>query len=545
MRDKLEALCSKGRWLSSAMKGLGGKVLLSGAAGGMEVACGLGFVMSSKWMIDIATGVQDGSFRTVALVMSGLVVARLLFASVGDWLGGMLPFEVKVSLRDRLYGHLFRCRWLDLNRYHTGDLLNRANRDVDDVARFASVVLPDVAIVLLQFLVSFAYLCSLDSFLSWWLLALMAACFAGGRLYAGRMHRHVRAVREGDSRVQSAMQEDLQHHALLKALGQVGYRMDFLRRLQNGLGYHVRKRVRLSASSRLMVSAGFGGGYLLVFVWGAYRLSAGDISFGVMAAFLQLVGYIQRPVFDFVSLFPSFVTAYTAIERLQELEVLPEEECGPVVSFSEAPAIRFNKVCFSYPDGTEVFNGFDACFPARRFTAVVGESGVGKTTLVRLLLALASPDSGSISLCGIHGAVLVSPLTRGNFVYVPQGDTLFSGTVRENLWLGHPQATDAEMEEVLRVAEAGFVLDWKDGLDTMLEEAGGGLSEGQMQRIAIARALLCRGRVLLLDEATSALDVHTERRLMANLREYCSGQTVVFVTHHAGVAEACDGVVRL
>ena len=141
--------------------------------------------------------------------------------------------------------------------------------------------------------------------------------------------------------------------------------------------------------------------------------------------------------------------------------------------------------------------------------------------------------------------VLVSPLTRGNFAYVPQGGTLFSGTVRENLWLGHPQATDAEMEEALRVAEAGFVLDWKDGLDTMLEEAGGGLSEGQMQRIAIARALLCRGRVLLLDEATSALDVHTERRLMANLREYCSGQTVVFVTHHAGVAEACDGVVRL
>ena len=545
MASRLKVLYLKGQWLSDAMQGLRWKVLFSGLAGGLEVACSLGFVMASKWMVDIATGAQDGSFKQAALVMSGFIVGRLAFASMGDWLSGMLPFEMKVSLRNRFYAHLLRCRWWNLNRYHTGDLLGRANRDVEDVARFASVVLPDVGIVSLQFLLSFVYLCSLDAALAWWLLVLMVVCLAGGRWYAGRMHRHVRAVREEESRIQSAMQENLQHHAFVKALGRVDDRMKILRKLQDGLRCHVRKRVRLSAASRMMLSVGFGGGYLLVFVWGAYRLGMGEISFGAMAAFLQLVGYIQRPAFDLVSLFPSFVTAYTAIERLQELEALPEEESGSPILLKEAPSIRFRAVSFSYPGGTEVFSSFNACFAAGRFTAVVGESGVGKTTLVRLLLALVPPDSGSVSLCDAHGVVAVSPLTRGNFVYVQQGDALFSGTVRENLWMGNPQATDAEMADMLRVAEAGFVLEWRDGLDTVLEEAGGGLSEGQMQRIAIARALMCRGRVLLFDEATSALDVHTERRLMANLRKCCSGQTVVFVTHHAGVVEACDEVIHL
>ena len=545
MRNTLSSLCFNLKWLLCVMGSLKGKVFFSCVVGGLEIVCSLGFVMASKHMIDVVTGVCKGSFMGIIGVMLFLVVVRLAFAAAGDWLSGMLPFEMKTSLRNRFHEHLLRCRWLEMEQYHTGDLLYRTNRDTDDVARFASVILPDVVIVSLQFLMSFVYLCMLDPVLSWWLLVIIAVCFVGGRLYVGRMHRYVRAVRKEDSRVQSTMQEDLQHHVLIKALGRVSERMGIFQKLQAGLKCHVAKRVRLSVCSRMMAFAGFAGGYLLVFAWGGYRLSEGEISFGLMVASLQLVGYIQRPAFDLVSLAPSFVTAYTAVERLQELEKLPEEECGSSLMVPEAPSIQFEDVSFSYSDGRKVFDRFTATIPAGRFTVVSGESGIGKTTLVRLLLALMPPASGSISLCGAFGKVPVSPLARANFVYVPQGSALFSGTVRENLRFGNPQATDAEMLEALRVAEAGFVFEWKEGLDTVLTEAGGGLSEGQMQRMAIARTLLHPAWIWIFDEATSALDADTERKVVANLRAYCSGRTVVFVTHHVGVVDACDGVIRL
>ena len=208
--------------------------------------------------------------------------------------------------------------------------------------------------------------------------------------------------------------------------------------------------------------------------------------------------------------------------------------------------VRLSDVSFQYDDGEEeVITHLTEDFPPGSLTAILGETGAGKTTLVRLILALVRPTAGSVTLYDGMREVEVSPQTRGNLVYVPQGNTLFSGTIRDNLLLGRPDATDEELWEVLRIACAEFVLSLPEGLDTACGEQGGGLSEGQAQRIAIARSLLRPGSVLLLDEATSALDPETERRMLERLTDARDGRTVIFVTHRTAVLEYCERVLRV
>ena len=277
------------------------------------------------------------------------------------------------------------------------------------------------------------------------------------------------------------------------------------------------------------------------------QLGEGLITFGTMAAFLQLVGKIQQPVLALARLMPAFAGAFTAVDRLQELEEMPTEEAdAEMVRFERVPDVEIRNLSFRYTSGDRlVFRHFSCDFPAGSCTAVVGETGRGKTTLIRLLLALAVPDDGYIRLCADSRSCCVGPETRCNFTYVPQGNTLFSGTVRDNLRMGNPQATEEDMRLALHTAVADFVFDMPGGLDASLGEMGGGLSEGQAQRIAIARALLRPGHIVLLDEATSALDPETELSFMENLRRDYAGRTFIFVTHHRALAEACGRILSL
>ncbi|MDL2210965.1 ATP-binding cassette domain-containing protein, partial [Bacteroides sp. OttesenSCG-928-M17] len=223
------------------------------------------------------------------------------------------------------------------------------------------------------------------------------------------------------------------------------------------------------------------------------------------------------------------------------LEALPAEEMGDKIRFAETPELTLRKVTFRYqPEDKPIFEHLSLSFPAGSQTAIMGETGKGKTTLIRLLLALATPQAGTIRLINGRQEAEVSPLTRCNFVYVPQGNTLFSGTIRDNLLMGNPEATEEEMKGVLHMAVADFVFNLPEGMDTILSEQGGGVSEGEAQRISIARALLRPGSILLFDEATSALDPETEKQLAENLKAYGQGKTVIFVTHHPALAEACE-----
>ena len=293
-------------------------------------------------------------------------------------------------------------------------------------------------------------------------------------------------------------------------------------------------------------------GYAAAFLWGVFGIKSGAVTFGMMTAFLQLVGQVQRPIADISRHIPAFIHSLTSVERILELTELPLEAEGEDILFEKAPGIRMEDVTFAYtdvPEGMEpqlVLEHFSYDFKPSSVTAIMGVTGVGKSTLTRLVLALLRPASGSVVLYSGTETIPASPATRCNFRYVPQGNSLMSGTVRDNLLLANPSATEDEMREALHLAVADFVLDLPDGLDTVCSEKGSGLSEGQAQRIAIARALLHPGGVLSLAEATSALDRDTEDMLLQRLSQKVSGgKTILWITHRESVTSIADAVLRI
>lgn len=543
LKDKISYL-----WRVSA--GQRWAVLVSCALGALSVLFSLAFIGVSKYVIDIATETVTGSLPGAALLLVALLVLQLLCNIVDSWVGIRMQIELGNTLRHRLFTRLLHSRWNELERFHTGDIVNRVEQDVSSVVGLLTGSFPSLVVTGVQLLAAFLFFCYLDPFLPWIVVAVFPLFLLGSRYYMKRIHRYTHKIRRSDSLIQAVIQESLQHRTVIKTLEQSSNRVSKLDEWQDTLRNQVLGRTRFSLAARSFVSLAFSGGYLTAFLWGSVSLSTGAITFGTMAAFLQLVGKVQRPVLDLSRLIPSFAQVFTAIDRLEELEMLPEESGEESMRFAETPDVEIDNITFRYVEGeAPVFSHFSCKFPAGSCTAVMGETGRGKTTLVRMLLALALPEEGSIML-RTHSQLqkegcLVSPSTRCNFTYVPQGNTLFSGTIRENLLMGNPEATEEDMNHALRTALADFVFLLPDGIDTLLTEQGGGLSEGQAQRIAIARALLRPGHILLLDEATSALDSETERVLLGNLRRDYKGRTFVFITHHLMVAEGCDGVVRL
>ena len=536
------------RYLWETSHGQRKRILLSCLTGTAGVALSLAFIYASKVVIDIATGVTAGHLPHAAIWTIALLAAQLLCSATDTWLNARMQVETGNALRHRLFSRLLQSRWNELERFHTGDIVNRVEQDTSAIVSLLTGTVPALIVTTVQLLAAFLFFCLLDPSLPWIIIGILPILLLGSRFYMKRMRRYTRDIRQSDSRIQSVIQESLQHRTVIKALEQGERHIGKLNELQDTLRSQTFGRTRFSLSARLLVASAFSGGYLTAFLWGAVRLSTGSITFGTMTAFLQLVGQVQRPALDLSRLLPSFINALTAAERLMELEELPAEAGGDTIFFASTPALELKDVTFGYLPGEHpVFCRFSCTFPAGSCTAVVGETGRGKTTLVRLLLALATPQEGDIQLTSVQSArcVSVSPQTRSNFVYVPQGNTLFSGTIRDNLLMGNPQASEADLLQSLRTACADFVLQLPDGIDSPLSEQGGGLSEGQAQRIAIARALLRPGHILLLDEATSALDPDTERMLIKNLRRDYAGKTFIFVTHHPAVAEACEAVIRL
>ena len=534
------------RWIWHASQGARVQALLCAVIGVVSVACSLGFVYLSKETIDIATGIRPGILLHYGIGMAILMIIEIGLHATDNWIVNTLGVKTQNRLRSRLFNQLMQSEWQGKDRHHSGDVLNRLVQDLNTIVSVVTSTLPFLVITAVQFIASFCFLYSMDRTLAIVLVLILPIFALLSRLYVRRMRRMTSAVRESDSRIHSVMQESLQHKTVVKTLEQSKEMSRKLDDLHHQLHGEVITRTRFSVLSRSLVSTGFSAGYLTAFLWGVFRIQGGDISFGVMTAFLQLVGRIQRPLSDLAHLIPTLVGALTAAERLMELEELPTEESGDPIMLKHVAGIRLDEVSFGYSDGSSaVLEGLTADFPPGSMTAILGETGAGKTTLIRLILSLIRPSQGKVMLYDEETEVEASPLTRANLIYVPQGNTLFSGTIRDNLLLGKPDATDDELWHVLDEACANFVEQLPEGLDTPCGEQGGGLSEGQAQRIAIARSLLRPGSVLLLDEATSALDPETEKRFLENIASGKHGKTIIFITHRHSVLEYCDRVLRI
>ena len=533
------------RWLWHAWKGNRLQAVLNAVIGLVSVVVSLSSVWAVQHAIDVASHATEGNIYWAVAIMGGLILCDFALNIASVWVQNILGVKAQNRMQQQILDRLLRSEWHGKESRHSGDVLNRLEFDVNSVVVFLTQTLPGALSTLALFLGAFIYLCNLD-----WRLALVITFMIPlfvlvSKIYVRQMRSLTREVRNQDSKVQSVLQETVQNRMLIKTLESDSAAVHKLEGTQSILRRKVVKRTIFSVFSNLVLNFGFALGYLVAFLWAAIRMSGGVLTFGQMTAYLQLVNKIQSPARQLTKLVPAFVGVFTAAERLMELEEDPLEEQGDPIVLDAPCGVRLNNISYAYTDADEdVIHNLNFDFRPGSCTAVLGETGAGKTTIVRMILALLKPQKGRVELYNDKECREMSPRMRANLVYVPQGNTLLSGTIRDNLRLGKLDATDEEMRAALHKACADFVMDLPDGLDTQCAEQGGGLSEGQAQRISIARALLRDRSIILFDEATSALDPETERHLLQNLLKH-NDKTIIFITHRLAVVDYCDQTLKI
>lgn len=521
-----------------------------------RVTLGLLMVWFSKMFIDVT--IRTGTWQDIILMICVLlttVIGGVILRQVYFYMTTIANTYQSNQIRLRLFSQLFSTQLFDQQVLHSGDVTSRMAKDIEVVSASTTSSIPELVVTGFQLSGAFLLLYSMDKALAWVIVLITPLAIIFGKFISNKLRKMTLKIRNDESRIQVQIQEGMELNAVLRSLNSEEWVTGRLNTMQNQLRDHIMHRAKFTALMRFSFGSAFGLGYLLAFVWGGIQLRNGLITFGVMTSFLQLVGQIQHPILQMLNTFTQLMHATASIDRLQELESKATSSCHSTkpnvpsvfgVDSDERIGIQIEDISFQYATGDRVIlQHFSHTFEPSSKTAIMGATGIGKTTLFRLLLALIEPQSGHISLYGDKDRIAVSEQTREHFVYVPQGNTLLSGTLRFNMQLAKPDATDEEIYDALHTAAADFVFELPEGIDTELGERGSGLSEGQAQRIAIARGLLRPGSILLLDEISASLDEQTEQLLYNRLFARYPNKTMIFITHRATVSQMCDEIIPL
>lgn len=495
----------------------------------------------SKNVLEIATNTRKGNFLNYGIAFAVVVVLQVLFSGVSSLLKTSVAGKFTISLRSRLFGILNNKKYSAVGRYHSGDILNRFTSDTDVIVSNTVTVLPDICSTLTKIIGGTVALILLE-----WRIALMVIVLgflvpALGRLINRRYKNLHKECQKTEGVTRSFLQECFENSIVIKTFESEKL---FSNRLDEYMHENYRfklKRAVLSIFSHLGLYSFFTIGYYAVLVWGATQISGGNITFGTLVAFLQLVSQLRAPLQNVSGIIPRYYAICASAERLMEIENLENEEKDRDLQTN----ITFTELCghdvsFSYGD-KNVFSNFNFKIQKNSLTAIIGASGSGKSTLFKLILGLYEPQSGQI----VCSDTKVGVSTRHLFAYVPQGNMIISGSIKDNLTMCNPEIPLSAVIQAAKTAEIhDYIISLENGYDTVLSERGGGLSEGQVQRLSIARALLADAPVLLLDESTSALDKETELRVLANIKAL-QDKTVILVTHRKTSIDFCDNVITV
>lgn len=545
----LQEFAGELRWLWQYIRRYRATVAIHILLGVLGILMSLGSSVASKHLIDAVTGYQSGAIGLAASLMVGMRLGNIAMRSISSRVGAVINIRVQNEMQAEVYRRILATDWESVERFRSGDLLNRLNTDAGAVASGVTTLIPSLISSSVQFIGAFGIIAYYDPTMAAIALLGVPVSVIASRVLIRRMRAYNREMKGIYSDLMSFHEDSFQNITSIKAFGITGLfdrKMDgLLHAYRSSYLQYNRFSVKTTALMSLMglaVSAG-------CFGWGVYRLWAGAISYGSMTMFLQLASALGTAFSTLIGLAPTAISISTSAGRVMAVVELPAEDAAPADGFLREGAFSLDLtgVRFAYRGGDTVLRDVNMAARPGDLIALTGPSGEGKTTLLRILLGLVRPSQGEAALTGESGRRYpVSAATRGAFGYVPQGNSIFAGTIADNLRLTRPDATDAELETVLRAACAyDFVKELPGGLQYVVGGRGKGLSEGQAQRIAVARALLRGAPILLLDEATSALDEDTEERMLHNLMEGGWVRTCILVTHRSGSRRFCTRGYRV
>jgi ABC-type bacteriocin/lantibiotic exporter with double-glycine peptidase domain len=531
------------RWAWSISESYRGRLLLYFVLELICIGLSLLFVYLSKKAVDVATSPGELPLKWLLIGIIGSITLNVAIKGYS----GRLMERIKLMMTLELQRHMLDAQmlsvWRLIKNWHTGDIQIRIQTDCEEVANTIASTVLSFVLTIIQLLASVGFLWYMDPMLALMILAI-SPLFVFSKIYFRKMRKLSREVKEEESNFSKVLQENLRFRLLIRAMGIFPKRRTKLTTSQQQLFTLKMRQINFSTYTQGAMKVAMNAGYLVAFIWGVYRLQSGQITFGTMTAFLQLVARIQSPILALIGYIPGFVRFRVSADRLLELQ---EGEIEPLVEqerLNGTKELRISDLSFRYEDKW-VLQQLNLSLKTGEPTAIIGPSGKGKTTLIRLLLSLLKAEKGDITLVDKDGERPLESKHRINFAYIPQGNSLFSGTIRENLMLHVKADGGLDIDKALWLACAEFVFDFPDGVDTLVGESGMGLSEGQAQRIAIARALMHDGDIWLFDEVTSALDRTTSDTLTQRLLEYGKHKICLFVTHDLNLADKCPHKIYL
>lgn len=531
------------KWAWLLTKNSRGELLLYFILELAAIAFSLLFVFWSKKAVDFAVSSSTSNLQKALILSVCSVLIALFMRSYSGWLNEKTRMKMMISLQNSLVKSQMLSTWKVGKHWHTGDIQVRINNDCQEIVQMVGFSSISFVLTTIRLLAFFGFLWLMDPMLAILIVAI-SPLFLFSKIYFKKLRKLNKDLKTAESKFGNVVQENLRFRMSIRALGVQYARWQKVENSQNDIFKLKLGLLNFSTVSQGIMKLTINAGFLLTFGWGVYRLHANEISFGTMTAFLQLVGRIQAPILLMMGFVPLFIRFRTAVDRVQELEQVEVEQEIEQEYITEPQNIEINQLSFRYDDKL-VIKDLSAKFITGQPVAIIGSSGKGKTTLIRLLLALIKPDKGEIYINTSTEHLVLSNKYRINIAYVPQGDKLFSGSIKENLQLGEQEVSDSKLREVLYLACAEFVYDLPDGLDTIVGESGYGLSEGQAQRIAVARALMRECNIWLFDEVTSALDPDTGEKLIQRLLEAGKNKILVFVTHDMKLAGKCEQTIYI